>query len=180
MRDKKALEQQYAEFCQEFHDYLTDPRICRMKEIDHHRGATLYDHVKHVAWLNYRLANFLPINFDMDCLMRISFLHDYFLYDRKTDDKQLYYHGYCHPVVAAENANRDFHVSNKEYMGILTHMWPEVLWCVPLSKEGWLLCFGDKVCALREYLAMKPQFLQKLNAVRVRKIRHSRRKNLEK
>lgn len=151
----------YEEFCQKVNTYLTDPRICKMKEIDHHRGATVYDHVTHVAWLNYRMAMALPISFDMDCLMRISFLHDYFLYDRKDDNKNLHYHGYCHPVVAAENANRDFHITNKEYMGILTHMWPEVFWCFPLSREAWLLCLGDKICAVREYLAKKPQFLSR-------------------
>lgn len=130
--------------------WLYNEKIEQMRNLEHHRGTTIYDHVCHVAQKSYNFAKHCPFHVDTDSVLTIAFLHDYFLYDRKIPKSRLY-HSYRHPVIAAENASRDFNIGKKEYLGILTHMWPQVPWLFPRSREAWIVCFADKVCAVQEY-----------------------------
>lgn len=144
----------YRRFCELAQPFEQDPRLTAMKQIRHHGRASVFDHSRHVAWWSYRIQARLPGKKDVSSMMKIAFLHDYFLYDRKSKDGRRY-HGYRHPVIAAENADRDFDISNKVYMAIVTHMWPEVIWSVPTSKEAWILCLADKICAVQEYIGRR-------------------------
>ena len=52
------------------------------------------------------------------------------------------------PKRAAENSSRHFEISRKEREAILTHMFP--LGPVPTNREGWIISFADKICAVME------------------------------
>lgn len=156
---RQALKARYQAFCRAAARYDGDRRILAMRGINHHRGLNLYDHVRHVAWWSYRILLWLPGKKDVSSMMDIAFLHDYFLYDRKQPSGRRY-HGYRHPVIAAENACRDFRISDKVYMAIVTHMWPEVIWSVPRCKEAWILCLADKICAVQEYIGHRHWMLR--------------------
>ena len=75
-------------------------------------------------------------------------LHDFCPYDfseeTPTGERQVFYH----PKAAAENSSRHFEISRKEREAILTHMFP--LGPVPTNREGWIISFADKICAVME------------------------------
>ena len=59
-------------------------------------------------------------------------------------------HGFTHAKKASENAKELIEVDEKTCKAIESHMWPLTLSSVPLSKEAWLLCIADKICATKE------------------------------
>ena len=63
---------------------------------------------------------------------------------------QAFRHGTTHPRVAAENADRDFGLTDKEMNIIRSHMWPLTLRTMPKSKEAALVCLADKYIATKE------------------------------
>ena len=138
------------EFQKAAQPWLHNDKIAQMRDLEHHRGTTIYDHVCNVAHKSYLIAKHCPFRVNTDSVLTIAFLHDYFLYDRKVPKCRLY-HSHRHPVIAAENAKRDFDIGKKEYLGILTHMWPQVPWLFPRSREAWIVCLADKMCAVQEY-----------------------------
>ena len=89
-----------------------DPRALRMKRYVQHGSISTYDHCLRVARLSYAIARRLPVSVEERSLVRAAFLHDYFLYDWHTKGDHL--HGYHHAAIAAENAERDFGLSEKE------------------------------------------------------------------
>ena len=140
--------------------WLRNEKIRQMCQLMHHRDMSILDHAYHVAYKSYKIAMHCPFRIDTDSVVTMAFLHDYFLYDRKIPHTRLY-HSYRHPVIAAENAMRDFNITDKEYLGILTHMWPQVFWLVPRSREAWVLCIADKLCAVGEYIGFGRKFQEK-------------------
>jgi len=109
-----------------------DPRALAMKQFIQHGRVTTYDHCLNVARLSSRMSKrlqSLSIRVDEHSLLRGAMLHDYFLYDWHHHEGR--WHGYRHPAIAAQNAKRDFGLTNKEEAIILTHMWPLTLRHIP-------------------------------------------------
>ena len=91
----------------------------------------------------------LGIEADWPELIRGALLHDYFLYDwhdRKTCHPA---HAVYHPTLARNNARMDYELTEKEEDIILHHMFPLTI-MPPKSKEAWMVCLADKICALTE------------------------------
>ena len=130
-----------------------DPRALRMKRYVQHGSISTYDHCLRVARLSYAIARRLPVSVEERSLVRAAFLHDYFLYDWHTKGDHL--HGYHHAAIAAENAERDFGLSEKEMHIIKSHMWPLNRFSVPDSKEGWIVTLSDKICSLQETVFLR-------------------------
>ncbi len=61
-------------------------------------------------------------------------------------------HGFTHAKLAAENAKRYCHASEKELAIIRTHMWPLNLTKLPKSREAWVLTACDKITTIAEVL----------------------------
>ncbi|MCR4781361.1 MAG: HD domain-containing protein [Lachnospiraceae bacterium] len=129
-------------------EILKDARIKKMDEFIQHGRTTTLEHSISVA----RFACFLNaktgMRVDEEELFLAAMLHDYFLYDWHTKGDKL--HGYHHPYIAAENAAKDFGVSEFVQSMIRTHMWPLNLRDIPRSRGAWILTFSDKVISAQE------------------------------
>ncbi|MDR0601027.1 MAG: HD domain-containing protein [Treponema sp.] len=144
-----------------FHEYAKDilesERFAVCREFIQHGTISVYTHSLEVASLSFSMACILresPFGRGMDLrsLVRAALLHDFFLYDWHTPEKMWSLHGWTHPVTAAKNARKMFAASEKECSLIRTHMWPYTLLHPPQYPEGWIICFADKICSLRETL----------------------------
>lgn len=120
------------------------------KKAIQHGSTTVYAHSVNVARLSSFLADHLPLKVHQQSLVRGALLHDYFLYDwHHKDECPSRWHGFTHPGCAAENAERDFRINDVEKDIIRHHMFPLTL-SPPKTKEGWIVCIADKICAVQE------------------------------
>ena len=114
-----------------------------------HGDTTVRQHCIHVAHTAYYLAWRFNWKVNEDDLIRGALLHDYFLYDWHENNWPNKIHGYTHPGKALKNAEQDFDLSNRERDMIRHHMFPLTIF-PPRTKEGWILCLADKICATGE------------------------------
>ena len=87
---------------------------------------------------------------DIPSLVKGAMLHDYYLYDTETMPWSDYKHSLIHPKLAVENAEKLFDLNATERNIILSHMWPIPGAPLPRSREAWLICAADKLCAQGE------------------------------
>ena len=107
-----------------------------------------YDHCIEVAYWSYCFCK--KHNLDYVAAARAGILHDLFLYDwRKRDNNRKGLHAFTHGREACKNACKIFDLTEKEKNMIKRHMFPVTI-IPPKSKEGMLLTFVDKYCALLE------------------------------
>ncbi|MGM9969496.1 MAG: HD domain-containing protein [Anaeroplasma sp.] len=127
------------------------PEYQTMKNHKHHINTNTYSHSIKVAYLCYKHGK-KHRNKNLSSLVRGALLHDYYLYDWHDKDKKHRWHGYKHPRIAYKNALRDYPDLNKiEKDIILKHMFPLTI-IPPFTKEGWIVCFFDKLAAISDYL----------------------------
>ncbi len=146
--------------------YENDEIVLKMKNYCQHGNVSTYEHVMNVAltcfYIN-RKKNFGCNEID---LVTAAFLHDFYLYDwHKKDNNTHRLHGFFHPMVAAINATKYFHVNKSVRNIILCHMWPLTFFHFPKSKEALLVSLVDKYCCIREVFYS----LRKKNALKRKK-----------
>lgn len=138
-------------------------RYSMLKNFYQHGNTTVYSHCVDVAAKALSLANEYRADIDRKALIYGSLLHDYFLYDWHHTPKEYGLHGFTHPMTAMKNAVIDYAIDDKTAWIIRTHMFPLVP-IAPKSKEGWIVCIADKLCASNEtiapYLVMLRRVLQ--------------------
>lgn len=132
--------------------YLGDERLMKMKEYVQHGDVSTYDHAVLVAFYSCMLACRLGLKYDERALIRGALLHDYYLYDWHEKEAWHKWHGFRHPRFAMENAQRDFHLSEKEIEIIRKHMWPLTI-IPPRCKEAWIVNGTDTWISLIESAA---------------------------
>lgn len=132
--------------------YLGDERLMKMKEYVQHGDVSTYDHAVLVAFYSCMLACRLGLKYDERALIRGALLHDYYLYDWHEKEAWHKWHGFRHPRFAMENAQRDFHLSEKEIEIIRKHMWPLTI-IPPRCKEAWIVNGADTWISLIESAA---------------------------
>lgn len=134
-------------------DIINHEEFKQLAWYTHHRPFTTFEHSLRVAQIAYnwsiRLEN--KFNFDTQAVTRGALLHDFFLYDwhePRPDGSR--WHGFRHPRIACQNAERCFEVSEKEKDIILNHMWPLTL-RLPKTREAFLVMVADKIATLQEF-----------------------------
>lgn len=137
-------------------EMVDHPAIQALKKIPQHKGGTTYAHCVNVANKAYQLAKKWRWDIDIRALVRGAMLHDYYLYDTETMPWSDYRHSLIHPKLAVENAEKHFTLDQKERNIILSHMFPIPGAPLPRSKEAWLICLADKICAQKEMHRKKP------------------------
>lgn len=131
-------------------ELISQPAIERLKQVPQHKGGTTYAHCVNVAGTAYRLAKRWDWEIDIRALVYGAMLHDYYLYDTETMPYSDYRHSLIHPKLALENAEKLFSLDFRERNIILSHMWPIPGAPLPRSREAWLICIADKLCAHQE------------------------------
>lgn len=136
-------------------EYIFNELVLSMRGYIQHGNVTTYEHCVNVALVSFWINRRLKLNSNEKTLVTGALLHDFYLYDwhEKSDSHKL--HGFTHSSVAADNAEKYFNVSPKIKRVIYTHMWPLNITKIPSCREGWILCFADKYCALKEVFADK-------------------------
>ena len=122
------------------------------KAYKHHKYTNVYEHVLSVAYEAFLYAK-RHNGYNLVAVVRGALLHDFYLYDRYAPREQTHrkgLHGFTHPRVAKENANKYFDISEKEENIILSHMWPLTFFTFPRSKEAWLIVRIDKQIVRKE------------------------------
>lgn len=151
---KEALEKTY-----QF--YLHHEAILKMKEIPAHIGSNVYIHTFKVVKKVMKKAIKSHKNLDLENLLIAAIFHDYYLYNWRTTKDRPHPHGKYHPGIAAENAKRDFNISEESQIMIKTHMWPFNFFNPPKGKEARLLCNVDTWIALVECLTTRKHKIKK-------------------
>ena len=128
---------------------LKNKNFIRLKEFNHHGNISCYKHVITVAYIAYKKN--INKNIDINSLIKVCLLHDYYLYDWHIKGSHKGLHGYNHPKISANNANKDFGLNKREIYAIKSHMWPLTLFHIPTSKIGWILCIADKKATNYDY-----------------------------
>lgn len=127
---------------------LSHTKVQVLDNYTQHRNYTRLRHCIDVAYCSFIIAKLL--NWDSRSAARAGLLHDmYFNTDYDTDKWQ---HLTDHPYEALENAKTICALNEIEEDAILKHMWLCTL-SPPRYKEGFVVTFVDKFCALRELSA---------------------------
>ena len=135
-------------------EYISDlinDKTLKLETFAHHKYTTRLRHSLYVSYCNYIICKFLKL--DAKSAARAGLLHDFFFYDRKDFDKNVYKHNHfsAHPKIALENASQDFEINKKEADIILKHMWP-VTFTLPRYRESLIIIMVDKYCAIMELI----------------------------
>ena len=128
-------------------ELINHPQLQRLKCYTHHIGTTRFTHSVKVAYLSYRIAKFLKL--DYNSALRGALLHDLFFYDYKEEGMGLLKHSFKHPEIALENALEICELNKIERDIILKHMWLAD-YKFPKYKESYVVTFADKFCAICE------------------------------
>ena len=132
-----------------YQKFLHDERIKKMMDIPMHRGSNCYFHSFKVAKLAIKNA-LRHKKVLLEAVLISAILHDYYLYDWRTDRQKLKGHGHNHPYIAAKQAEEDFDVDTIVKKAIETHMWPINFSDFPKTKEARIVSIADKMIAIRE------------------------------
>ena len=124
-------------------------RIHMTKTYSQHGDCSVFEHCANVAYVSCMLFHQMHLDADLEELIRGALLHDYFLYDWHNTKTCHPAHAVYHPTVALHNAKKDYKLTQKEEDIILHHMFPLTI-LPPKSREAWMVCLADKICALTE------------------------------
>ncbi|MCI8393625.1 MAG: phosphohydrolase [Clostridia bacterium] len=119
-----------------------------------HGSTTVYTHSRNVAYKSFLFAKFLErklgatINYEI--LTVSAMFHDFFLYDWHQTEGRQRLHGFRHPKIASENAQKFYDINDEEKMIIESHMWPLTITKFPKTIEAKIICFVDKCCSTVE------------------------------
>ena len=141
--EKRKLMVAIIDFCKE------NGRLSLEKRFIQHGTCSVYKHSVNVALMSLIIADMFSIRVDCSSLLRGAILHDYFLYDWHSHKGFPCTHGFTHPFRALKNAKEDFLLNAREVDIIVHHMFPLVP-IPPFTKEGWIVCLADKICAVYE------------------------------
>lgn len=137
-------------------DILGSSNFRKTKHHIQHGNMTVNDHCMSVARYSLLINNKLGLHCNKEDLVRGSLLHDYFLYDWHekvdvTDRKHL--HGFRHPQIALQNADKEYKLTSRQRDIIIKHMWPLTV-VPPACREAWVVTTADKYCSLMETIGL--------------------------
>ena len=138
------------EYLSIINNIMENEEFKQMNNIKHH-NTTRMNHLLKVSYGSYKVAKLF--NLDYKDVARGGLLHDFYTEEvnkcDKIKDKVLLF-SMKHPENAAENAMRNFELSDKELNIIKTHMFP-IDYKVPKYAESWIVSIVDKVVSFTEF-----------------------------
>lgn len=133
-------------------EILNNENYQKTKNYMQHGSVSVYEHSIRVAYRCLKLADERKKPISRKSLIKAALLHDYFCNDWHIDKEKSggTKHAYRHPSIAADNAKKEFGLTEKEENAIKSHMWPLGRESLPKSKEAWILFEADKDSAFKE------------------------------
>jgi Predicted HD superfamily hydrolase len=130
-------------------EILASDNMKREKRFIQHANVSTYEHSIGVATMSLTLAAIFRVKVDKVSLVRGALLHDFFLYDWHDKTAMPKAHAYLHPLIAFDNAKKEFKLNAIEKNIIQAHMFPLSI-VMPKYKESWIVVMADKICAMNE------------------------------
>lgn len=130
-------------------EILNSDNMKREKRFIQHANVSTYEHSIGVATMSLTLAAIFRVKVDKVSLVRGALLHDFFLYDWHDKTAMPKAHAYLHPLIAFDNAKKEFKLNAIEKNIIQAHMFPLSI-VMPKYKESWIVVMADKICAMNE------------------------------
>ena len=121
----------------------------REKRFIQHANVSTHDNSLHVAEMSLTLAHLFRFKLDEESLVRGALLHDFFLYDWHDKTAMPKAHAYLHPLIAYDNAKKEFKLNIIEKNIIQSHMFPIGI-VMPKYRESWMVVMADKICTVNE------------------------------
>ena len=118
---------------------------------ENHHGLSRYDHSLRVAKNTYRISKKMKL--DYVSATRGALLHDYFTDEDYRNTKGMKKYS-MHPVIALNNAIREYELNPIEENIIVSHMYPMGK-IKPNCKESWIVTSVDKSVAIYECARFK-------------------------
>lgn len=128
-------------------DLINHEMVRSMKNYVQHCDIDCLEHSLYVSYSSYLICRRLGL--DDRSAARGGLLHDFFLYDWHVKNQHRGLHGFAHPHIALQNANRYFQLNELEQDIISKHMWPLTI-SLPQHKEAFIVAMADKYCAFME------------------------------
>jgi hypothetical protein len=133
-------------------EILASDNMKREKRFIQHANVSTYEHSIGVATMSLTLAAIFRVKVDKVSLVRGALLHDFFLYDWHDKTAMPKAHAYLHPLIAFDNAKKEFRLNAIEKNIIQAHMFPLSI-VMPKYKESWIVVMADKICAMNEIVS---------------------------
>lgn len=127
--------------------FIQHKMVWSMQNFIQHGDINCLEHCLYVSYNSYLICKRLGL--DYRSAARGGLLHDFFLYDWHIEKPYKGLHGFIHPDIALQNANKYFNLNEREKDIIQKHMWPLTL-RLPKYKETFVVLFVDKFCAAIE------------------------------
>jgi hypothetical protein len=143
------VESEYKSYIQ---DLIQHELVLSMREFIQHGDVSCLEHSLYVSYNSYLICR--KLGFDCHSAARGGLLHDFFLYDWHGEKPYSGLHGFMHPYVALQNANKYFSLNELEKDIIIKHMWPLTI-RLPRYKESLVVLLVDKYCAAMEVLTWR-------------------------
>ncbi|MBA1334250.1 MAG: HD family hydrolase [Firmicutes bacterium] len=137
----------YEEYVDCIRDLIDHEMVWSMKNYIQHRDIDCLEHSLYVSYNSYLICRRMGL--DYRSAARGGLLHDFFLYDWHVTKPYKGLHGFMHPRIALQNANKYFYLNELEKEIILKHMWPLTI-TPPKHKEAYVVVLADKYCAFME------------------------------
>lgn len=143
-RADSSREEEYKECIR---DLIQHKMVESMKNFIQHGDINCLEHSLYVSYISYLICR--QLGFDYRSAARGGLLHDFFLYDWHTGKPYKGLHGFIHPHIALQNANKYFNLNDREKDIIQKHMWPLTI-RLPRYREAFVVLLADKYCASME------------------------------
>lgn len=131
-------------------DLINHEKVRLMENYIQHGDIDCLEHSIYVSYSSYLICKRLGL--DYRSAARGGLLHDFFLYDWHLEKPYKGLHGFRHPLIALQNANRFFQLNEREQEIICKHMWPLTI-TPPKFKEAYIVIIADKYCAFVEIMS---------------------------
>lgn len=157
-RIRRHVDDPYVELSIYGREILESKEYRRLLDFKQHHSSNTFLHSVYVTLRALEFARDHFIKVDVEALVKMCLLHDYFLYDWHVKPHPKH-HATGHPLRAAENAAKDFGIDDEFILkGIKSHMWPVAIRRIPTSREAWILSIADKCVTLNEVFGRKQKF----------------------
>ncbi len=130
-------------------DLIANKKLLELDNFTQHIKTSRLQHSINVAYYSFVICKFLGR--DYKSAARAGLLHDFYLYNWRTNKQPEGYHAKAHPIVALRNAKAITKLNKIEENCILRHMWP-LTFIPPRYIESIIVSIADKYCASFEVI----------------------------